>query len=496
MGKDKFEQYVHAMLQNHKIPLNTEEIWAGIEQTLPRKSGGKTWLLGLSGIALLVIGGLLWFQMDTAPAESKEAEQSQQAIAQSLSGHRETSAPDNKEGIAIALDQEDEASLSHTLTTESGLSHNSTTALSYSKTNQKQAIPDANATADHRASNKQNNNLNIVELERGAAVDSDQNNVQESAITLTFPQAGVSLSSTSHSELVESSHVMGPEATRAAFIPTNYLKNTTGTTGTSLLTEDFLSGIRMPDLNDCYSFNGRSFGLAIDFYSGVNYAAKELKSQGTEPAGSEYIRSRKNTENYLEAFEAGINLNLIHRSGFMASTGINYSQIDEEFNYFSVNNETIFDSVLVRVIIDSTGMADSIREWRPTYVQSIREVLTYNYFRSVDIPIALGYQFHHGKWTIEAQGGLLFNLLFKKEGQILDTSLSEVAIDENTSLFRDRLGMTTFASLKAIYPVTDRLSLYAEPFGRFHLKSITVSEYALSQKYNQIGLRFGARFTI
>jgi hypothetical protein len=410
------------------------------------------------------------------------------------------------------LSQKKSSAKLSTLSSIDGVTEKSSNSNSENSTNQKSSthsdtpasISGSNNSTILKSSSSKNSKKNrsnalpiaSSEQDENGPSDDDGSDFDQSSITLTFPKANKRSASIISSPLDVNSSFENLSSLRANFSPLEYLSNNRSVDNLNLLSSDFLTSIKAPHINDCYSFNGRSIGLSVDLYTGINYAAKDLKAQGSEPISNEYIRSRESSENYLEAFEAGININLIHRSGIMASTGINYSQIDEEFNYFSVHTETIFDSVLVRIIIDSTGHADSIREWRPTSVQTAREILAYNYFRSVDIPLAVGYQFHRGKWTIEAQGGVLFNLLFKKKGQILNESLSEVLIDDNTSLFKDRLGMSAFASVKAIYPITDRIGLYAEPFGRFNLKSITVPEYTLSQKYNQFGLRLGARLTI
>lgn len=509
MGKDKFEQYLQDLFKDHKVSIDTNEIWPGIEETLPPPGKATVWPYWAMGVVL--IGLVSWFVIpDTSSTENDVNISSAKNLVLSESHNNQnntvqkTDRKDLQTHQIVASDPNDsdvlsaginEAALSGDVSSEidvveaqslsSGhrnISSNqnaitnssfktSNRNLSHHETSLKQPIAGGNTTT---ASNKNKNVLSNAALERHNATS-----MYEAEQGTPSPDKSTSAHAmtTRHMEF----SLLSPLPAGLGDIPT--VENITGST------------IILPSLNECYDFKGRSWGLAIDAYAGINYASKSLKSKSNEFGATGYINSRENSEDYLEAFDAGLTINLLNRRGYMASVGINYSQIDEKFNYFSVTTESRFDSVVTRINIDSTGMIDSVKEWRQVSVQTAREVLTYNYYRMVDIPIAVGYQFHKDKWTLEVQGGVMFNLLFKKQGEILNSSLHVTEITDNDLVFKDKIGMSVFGSFKAIYPITNRIGVYAEPYGRFNLKSITSDAYSLDQKYNNFGLRLGTRFT-
>lgn len=513
MGKDKFEQYFQSVFEKHEVSIDTDEIWAGIEPSLPptkTNSSNNLWLLGLA--ALIIIGAVAIYGISNKN-KSIERGQATQALVQSrLENQNQTS--DDKQNTAAILSDNDES--------KDGL-----TEMAIGQQNKSISQQASDRLASEELNTTTNNQLRKSTTPSEQKSTTASNRVTKKEIeSNNTPNTSFSVLSDASSEDFEGQQNITPVSSEsdeynaenvpvfeseAEYKPARSLNTLSRSQVEERVTFSSLSQLRrdlalmeddasqlitsLPTLNDCYDFSLRSWIWTLDTYVGFNYAAKSLKYKDNVSVGEDYISARENTESYLEAFDAGIALSAIHRKGYLASVGINYSQIDEKLNYFLEETTTRFDSVVVRIEIDSAGRADSIREWRPITVNSTKQILTYNYYRMVDIPVSLGYQFHKGQWTFEVQGGVMFNLLLKKKGEIRHPSNSGlVDFTDNDLVFKDRLGLTVFGGIKAIYPLTDRIGLYVEPHARVNLKSMTVDAYPLAQRYNQFGLHVGARW--
>lgn len=508
MGKDKFEQYLQELLQDHKVSIDTNEIWPGIEETLPPTGNAAAWPYWALGAVL--IGVVTWMLVPNASdtdgrvndSSSKnlvlnQAEVEQNSLDQNTEIDQIASIQNNTNGDEASELLSEGVSTSALITPVTSASQRAEKISSDNKqnftTNQAAVVNDGSKPSHIKTSatkhtlNQHLNRENVFDASSFVKKSIDDAALNASIATSIYEAE----QGTPSPDNITSAHAMTTRQMEHSILsplPAGLSDE---------YTVDKLSNrtIALPTLNDCYDFKGRSWALALDAYAGINYASKSLKSKSNELGAASYINSRENSEDFLEAFDAGLTVNFLNRRGYLASVGINYSQIDEKFNYFSVTTESRFDSVVTRIEIDSTGMIDSIREWRQVTVQTAREVLTYNYYRMVDIPIAVGYQFYKDKWAFEAQGGVMLNLLFKKQGELLNSALSVTEFTDNDLVFREKVGLSVFGSFKAIYPLNNRLGVYAEPYARFNLKSITVDNYALDQRYNNFGLRVGARFT-
>lgn len=473
MAKDNFEKYIQSVFQGHKVPVDTDEIWAGVEPQLPPRYTAGFWRnVGIVGAFILTALSAIYLY--EVQSESRSTQEGSIPVAEQLAHNTSTNNNDQKLSI-VDTDLKERSN-----NPESG-----NKSSQYLNSDEDELQHDDEIEGMDREKEFSDNQTPVSKNRSSNFFYSTPSYDQEDE-TVTRSEAD-HLSTLS----VEKTLSLSKSGERVSFDALSPLRFS----DQQKLQSSFIAlDDALPELNDCYDFGLRSWLWTVDTYIGFNYANKSLSNKQNDASGHEYIRIRNNSERYLDAFEGGVAVSAVHRSGMMISSGVNYSQIDEKFNFLQVRDTSRFDSIVVRIEIDSAGRADSIKSWREVTVRTAKDILTYNTYRMVDIPIALGYQFHKGKWTIEIQGGAMINLLFKKEGEILDPSKAVIDITENESVFKNGLGLTLFGSVKAIYPVTDRIGIYAEPTMRFQLSSITADNYPLNQRYNQFGLRAGARW--
>jgi len=207
-----------------------------------------------------------------------------------------------------------------------------------------------------------------------------------------------------------------------------------------------------------------------------------------------YKEDRESTESYLEAINSNIAFNIQHESGFFVSTGINYTQIDERF--LSKGSVDIYTNKagVTKEIVNSDGTVTQERGQVEVLEKKKWDKEIYNYYYFIDIPISLGYAFDIKRVKIELSSGLSYNLAFMKKGQIIGVDEYPVDIAKEKDLFRSNSILNLISSLKVVYPIKNHL-FYLEPNIKYNLKSVTVDENPLEQKYFNYGLKLGTRFS-
>lgn len=255
-----------------------------------------------------------------------------------------------------------------------------------------------------------------------------------------------------------------------------------------------LRGIR---LTDCPSaFGNRTSNWYVETYVAPDYSLKSTKTNGLS---DEYLKRKDSTESYRGAFTAGIRLSKSIGEHLLVKTGLQYSQINEKFNYRTENERRLTTVVTIRTIIRGNNPGDTIMVRDTSIVEQIgyRIKTTHNRFRSIDIPVIASYEWGNDNWKGAINAGLIFNVRSWQQGDMLDTSYTPVAFDKAASpVFKHNIGLGLYAGVSLIKPVSNRLDVFAEPYMRYNISNMTNSSSPFNQKFNIIGINFGVRYKI
>jgi hypothetical protein len=218
-------------------------------------------------------------------------------------------------------------------------------------------------------------------------------------------------------------------------------------------------------------------------------------SEGVDSLGGEFLLARQSHERPLEVVQGGLNVILEHRSGFGIRTGLRYSQFAEQLNYEQSATSSWEDSLgLVRIYEYEDGSREEV--YGPTTVTQVenQRIVHYNYYRFVDIPIALRYRFaSDGPLSLFLEGGASINLWKQASGRIIGREAQEpVFLGEEEPYFRKVLLPELFGSVGLQWRVNERFSLRAQPEFRFRLGSITPDEYPIQHRVGSLGIQLGA----
>ena len=167
-------------------------------------------------------------------------------------------------------------------------------------------------------------------------------------------------------------------------------------------------------------------------------------------------------------------------------TGLNYSQINEQFT--SENGKVIQNIYIINSNGDTTG----------TYLQSgtLYKTST-NKYKSIDIPISVGYELGNGRIHSNINMGAMINISSSQTGFVLDKNGVAIDISSGKSAsvyqYKTKAGVSFIGAASVYYKLNERIHLMAEPYIKLSLSPATKPEISLKEKFHTTGIRFGVR---
>ena len=225
----------------------------------------------------------------------------------------------------------------------------------------------------------------------------------------------------------------------------------------------------------------------LEFYGSPDRGFQSFSDTGVNSA---YLQSRKASTKFSSAFSAGIRYTRVFNNGMSLRTGLNYSQINEKFTLVQGN------IVQVTYIINAQG--DTTGSYTVT---GTRYKTTYNKYRTLDIPLIVGYELGNGKLHANLNAGAIVNVYSWQKGDVLDAAGNPVNITTGKNSaspygFKTNIGIGFTGGVSVYYKITDKLHLLAEPYYRHNLSSMNKDNLTLKQKYNTAGIKLGLRFDL
>ena len=251
-----------------------------------------------------------------------------------------------------------------------------------------------------------------------------------------------------------------------------------------MLSKRLLPNINLPG---CPSIEENAAGnkTYIEIYGGPDIAFRSLSDTGN----STYLQKRKESTKFSSAYSAGIRYTRVFSNGMSIRTGVNYSQINEKFTYVQGN------LVQVTYIIDANG--DTTGSYITT---GTRYKTTHNKFRTIDVPLLIGYELGNGKFHANINAGVIINAYSWQKGEVLDASLKPVSITTGKAnspyQYKTNIGLGFMTGISAYYKLNEKIHILAEPYFRYSLSPMSKENLTFKQKYNTAGLRLGIRFDL
>lgn len=242
----------------------------------------------------------------------------------------------------------------------------------------------------------------------------------------------------------------------------------------------------------CVSFKTGKRHWYGEISGGATTSLRDL--QAREGEFIPYARGRAATESAQLSYNTELRLSIVSPSGMAFRTGLNYTQLNEKFDYFDPDETRV-------TITNVTGPNGEIIS-RDTIIEvGIRRVETQNRYRIIDVPLVLGYELSHEKMTFAFNAGMYLNLTYRQKGDFISpanqepVSFSSDAVDGYPA-YKRQIGLGWYGSIGMYYQMNARTHIYLEPSLRMYTQSSTIEEYPLKQNYVLGSLNVGLRRVI
>ncbi|HQR94341.1 MAG: hypothetical protein B7Y15_12450 [Bacteroidetes bacterium 24-39-8] len=233
---------------------------------------------------------------------------------------------------------------------------------------------------------------------------------------------------------------------------------------------------------------------AMEVYASPDYAFKSVSNIN---ASAQYLNSKDSSEQMQVGYSAGIRLVKPLNDHFLLKTGLQYSQINQKFVYRNENEIKVTTVITARTIIRSPG--DTILVSDTSVLQTIGYSVknVKNRYRSIDIPLTLGYEFGNDDLRVGINAGVIFNVSSWYQGEMLDTAYQPVSISKaSNSLYKTNIGMGLYSSISIQKRISENTHLFFEPYFRYNLKNMTSELSPYTQRFQVGGLAIGLRFNL
>lgn len=257
-----------------------------------------------------------------------------------------------------------------------------------------------------------------------------------------------------------------------------------------------LKDFKLMGMDNCPSARGPVRNdFYIEIYGSPDYAKKTINNAGA--ANSAFLQRKDSTEKMRLSYTAGFRLTKTIGENMLIKAGLQYSQINEKFNYRSENERKLTTVITIRTVIRSAGDTAIVRDTSTVEQIGYRVKTTYNRYKSIDVPLLVGFEWGNDNLKAAATGGVILNLYSWQKGESLDTSYVPVAFNKGTgSAFKQNIGLGLYAGFSLLKKVNDNAEFFMEPYFRYNLSNMTNNKSLFNQKFQVAGINMGIRYKL
>jgi hypothetical protein len=229
------------------------------------------------------------------------------------------------------------------------------------------------------------------------------------------------------------------------------------------------------------------------------YASPDIpfKSFNNVSASQLYLLKKDSAESMQVSYTAGLRLVKPITDNFLVKAGLQYSQINQKYVYRTENEVKTTTVVTVRTIIRAPGDTVVVQDTSVLQTVGFRTNTVRNRFRTIDVPVTVGYQFGNDDLKIGINAGVVVNLSSWYQGVLLDSSLATVPINKSgNGVYKTNIGLGLIGGISVIKKLSDDMQVFFEPYFRYNLSNMTTGQASYQQKFSVGGLSLGLRLNL
>jgi hypothetical protein len=244
---------------------------------------------------------------------------------------------------------------------------------------------------------------------------------------------------------------------------------------------------RKKNNRSCYDFSGKNAVFMLEAYVSPLFVQRNLAANTSLGTEQGLIEKRNTTESNSFAISSGVRGAAIW-GPFIFRAGVNYNQFTEIFTYKNPNwlNVTTHFGYVDGKLVE---IAPPTIEYGEKYIKS------YNRFSFIDVPLLAGIELRKGRGGISLNAGISMNAFFGKRGSMLSLNDEIVKVKPikptDEKIFKSNVGLSALGSMQTFYHYNAKTRFFIEPTFQGILKPVTVTKYALEQRYKLWGLKLG-----
>lgn len=239
----------------------------------------------------------------------------------------------------------------------------------------------------------------------------------------------------------------------------------------------------------------KKFTFGIDLIGGLGFANKNLEAKNN--LSDSLFQLRKNSETSLETSQLGVQLTLIHSSGWEINSGIQRSSMAERLDFNQTKVETEMIEGIVHYRTNLNGQLEAVYGLIPLTRTSVIRKKVYNQYELYGIPVWIGYRRQVGQWKIGAKAGVFANLSLQTRGQVAQEDLTGLDIQQNqASIFKSKVGLSYQFGLSLSRNILPKVELNFSTVVQYFPDDFSTQSYSLSQKYILFNGNLGIRYIL
>lgn len=225
------------------------------------------------------------------------------------------------------------------------------------------------------------------------------------------------------------------------------------------------------------------------------YASPAYSWQKTDAkAGYEnYVSEKKAAEKSSVSFNTGFRLTQKLNDHFFIKSGLQYTQVNQRFTYNTPNVYRDVPITVQRYITTDAGAVNSFVSVSMARMIGYSTVTVNNHYSSLELPVLVGYETNGDKFKAAISAGVIFNLHSWYNGSIVDTFYNATSI-KDFDPYKNNMGLSLYFGVGLSRKLSERASLFAEPYLQYRLGNMTKSSAPFTQKINLGGLSLGVKY--
>ncbi|SRR6266496_1421609 len=223
------------------------------------------------------------------------------------------------------------------------------------------------------------------------------------------------------------------------------------------------------------------------------YVSPDIPFSKTSSTNTAYLQRKDNASKMQLSYTVGFKLSTLFGDHILAKIGFQYAQINEKFSYTNKNAIRTVPVVIQRSFADGYGGIRTVLDTSNLMQAGTQYKLTYNHYKSIDVPILIGYETAGDRFKAALSTGIILNMKTSYNGDILDASLTPVDIN-SINVYKSNTGLSFYFGLGLATRLNNSLQLFTEPYIRYRFTNMTGTYQPLRQKINVGGLSFGLKY--